>query len=287
MATDAVSRTVRVRAFAKINLTLRILGVRRDGYHELSTTLQTLALHDTLTFTTRRGPFEIWTTDPTCPVDATNLVWRAAAEVWRAARRQDAPTGVSVRVKKRIPLQSGLGGGSSDAAAALGALARLWRVRLSRRRLTRLAGRLGADVPFFLEGGTAVATGRGDRLHPLDDWPASWIVLGLPDFGVSTTEAYGWWDAEASGTLVGRERRNDLEPCVTARHPEIGRIVIALKQAGASIAALSGSGSAAFGLFAKRSRAERAARALTARSWRALVTRTLGRQRFETLARPW
>src|SRR5205807_4264227 len=99
---------VRVNAFAKINLALHVLGARRDGYHELRTTFQTLALHDTLTFSTSRGPFEIVCDDPACPVDRSNLVWRAAERLWRAAGRRGAPGGVSVRLAKRIPLRAGL-----------------------------------------------------------------------------------------------------------------------------------------------------------------------------------
>jgi 4-diphosphocytidyl-2-C-methyl-D-erythritol kinase len=186
------ARAVRVRAFAKINLALRVVGVRADGYHELLTTFQSLALHDTLTFTVARGPFHIACDDPACPADRTNLVWRAADEIWRAAGRRGEPGGVRVRIEKRIPLAAGLGGGSSDAAASLRALASLWGVELGEDRLRRIAAGLGADVPYFLQGGTALGVERGDVLFPLIDWPASWVVLLLPNFGVNTVEAYRW-----------------------------------------------------------------------------------------------
>jgi 4-diphosphocytidyl-2-C-methyl-D-erythritol kinase len=292
---------VRVNAFAKINLALHVLGARRDGYHELRTTFQTLALHDTLTFSTSRGPFEIVCDDPACPVDRSNLVWRAAERLWRAAGRRGAPGGVSVRLAKRIPLQAGLGGGSSDAAAALRALAKLWRVTLARDRLRRIAIQLGADVPFFLEGGTVLGLNRGDVLRPLADWPASWVVLVLPHFGVSSKDAYRWWDAAARTPLRLDARRrgalrpgagtfgacgNDLEGPVAARHPEISRIVAVLTRAGAHHAAMSGSGSAVFGLFGDRRAAERVARTLGGPSRRALVTRTLGRAGYRIRARP-
>ena len=104
----ASAPAVRVRAFAKINLTLRVVGVRADGYHELRTTFQSLALHDTLTFTLARGPFQIACDDPACPVDRTNLVWRAADEIWRAAGRRGEPSGVRARIEKRIPLAAGI-----------------------------------------------------------------------------------------------------------------------------------------------------------------------------------
>ena len=226
---------LRVRAFAKINLTLRVVGVRADGYHELRTTFQSLALHDALTFTVARGPFHIACDDPACPVDRTNLVWRAADEIWRAAGRRGEPSGVRVRIEKRIPLAAGLGGGSSDAAASLRALPPLWGVELDADRLRRIAARLGADVPYFLQGGTALGVERGDVLFPLIDWPASWVVLLLPHFGVSTSDAYRWFDAQRAD-VRGAPRGNDLEAPVVARHPEIGALVEALRDAGASYA---------------------------------------------------
>jgi len=291
---------VRVNAFAKINLALQVLGARRDGYHELRTTFQTVALHDTLIFSAVRGPFEMVCDDPACPVDRSNLVWRAAERLWRAAGRRGAPDGVRVRLAKRIPLQAGLGGGSSDAAAALRALAKLWRVTPGLDRLRRIAVQLGADVPFFLEGGTVLGLNRGDLLRPLADCPASWVVLVLPNFGVSAKDAYGWWDAAGRpafridaplGPEIGRRAGrvalcgNDLEGPVAARHPDISRVVAALRRGGAHHAAMSGSGSAIFGLFDDKTAAEAAARMLGRPPRRALVTRTLSRTRYRMRAR--
>src|SRR5438034_4818861 len=147
---------VTVKAFAKINLTLRVLGVRADGYHDLRTMFQSVSLHDTLTFCSARGAFGIECDDPGCPTDRTNLVWRAAEAVWRAAGHRGRPTDVQVRIVKRIPLQAGLGGGSSDAAATIRGLASLWHVDLASGGLHAIARTLGADVPFFLKGGTAL-----------------------------------------------------------------------------------------------------------------------------------
>jgi 4-diphosphocytidyl-2-C-methyl-D-erythritol kinase len=293
---------IRVHAFAKVNLTLRVLGVRPDGYHELSTTFQTLALHDTVKVFPRAGPLELRCTDPAVPVDRTNLVWRAAEQVWRAARRLGDPQGALVRIVKRIPVQAGLGGGSSDAAAAMAAFAQLWNVRLSDARRTKIATMLGADVPFFLHGGTAFGVGRGDRLQLMTDVPGRWVVLVLPDFGVSTKDAYSWWDAEHASddeefpppsawrVPVGFRRRgdvqNDLQPLVAARHPDIAVIARGLVEQGAYHAAMSGSGSAVFGLFDSRQSADLAARRLKASRRRILITRTLARSRFEKLSRP-
>jgi 4-diphosphocytidyl-2-C-methyl-D-erythritol kinase len=294
---------MRVRAFAKINLTLRVLGVRPDGYHELRTIFQSIALHDTLTIRAVRGPFRLTCDDPDCPSDATNLIWRAAERLWAAAGRRGSPRDISIHLAKRIPLQAGLGGGSSDAAAALRALARMWRVDEARLRATAAA--LGADVPYFLEGGTVLGLERGDLLFPLIDQPAAWVVLALPPFGVSTKEAFGWWDQTAGGRTSSRfrsagsparrsresvllpELQNDLEPAVAAQHPQIRRLIRAMRRAGASHAQMSGSGSAAFGLFPRRTDAVRAAEALDSRSGRGtitMVTRTLNRPSYQALA---
>jgi len=286
--------------------------VRADGYHELRTTFQSIALYDTLTFIATPGAFRVECDDPACPTDRSNLVWQAAERMWRAAGRRGAPRDLVVRVEKRIPLQAGLGGGSSDAAAALRALAALWRVEIPRDQMRSIASELGADVPFFLDGGTALGVEHGDVLFPLLDAPASWVVLVIPGFGVSTQEAYGWFDedrrAEAlrheRGTKAPRHDRaerqlraererisgtagsgNDLQAPVSRHHPEIGRLVGALRRLGASHAALSGSGSAVFGLFGTCVAAAAAARAAAGRNRRTLVTRTLDRARYARLAR--
>jgi 4-diphosphocytidyl-2-C-methyl-D-erythritol kinase len=297
-----------VKAFAKINLSLRVLGTREDGYHDLRTVFQSLTLHDTLTFHAVSGAFGIGCDDPACPTDRSNLVWRAAEAVWRAAGRRGRPRDTAVRIAKRIPLQSGMGGGSSDAAAAIRGLAALWRVDLPRERRQAIAARLGADVPFFLDGGTALGLDRGDRLFPLIDQPPTWVTLAIPAFSVSTTDAYAWFDQDAGSAGAGRrrgprglrhgrdvpERRpelpdsewgNDLQQPVTRRHPEIARLSAGFRTHGALYAAMSGSGSTVFGLFLSRATAEAAARALARRGCRTLVTRALNRQRFEELSR--
>ena len=313
---------MRVRAFAKINLSLRVLGTRADGFHELQTTLQSIALHDTLTVRRRRGPFRLTCDDARLPLDRRNLVVRAAHAVWKASRRRGAPCDVAIDLVKRIPLEAGLGGGSSDAAAALRALGTIWRVDES--RLQAIAPKLGADVPYFFEGGTVLGLARGDVLVPLPDRAAAWVVLALPDFGVSTADAYGWWDSDRasrqssfdkrakseelilrqaqderrvearrmSGTTKPRalssskgELRNDLQGPVAKQHPVIARIVSALRRAGAAHAAKSGSGSAVFGLFVRRASALGAARAVSAGVCRrTLVTRTLTRAAYRRLA---
>lgn len=277
---------MRVRAFAKINRSLRVVGLRDGGYHELRTIFQSIALHDTLTIRATRGPFELTCDDPACPADDTNLIARAAAAMWKASGRRGSPRGVAIDLQKRIPMQAGLGGGSSDGAAALRALARRWRV--ADAKVADAAEALGADVPYFLEGGAMLGLERGDLLFRLAEPAPSWVVLVIPRFGVSTKEAFGWFDeAVAADPRVRRpshELVNDLEAPVIARYPEIARIISALRGAGASQASMSGSGSAVFGLFSARPAAIRAAARLASASRRTLVSRTLNHTSYQRLA---
>jgi 4-diphosphocytidyl-2-C-methyl-D-erythritol kinase len=289
-----VPRSVRVRACAKINLTLRVLGIRPDGYHELRTTFQSLSLHDTLTFTVDRGPFSLTSQEPGCPTDSSNLVWKAAQRLWDAAGRRGQLRGTRVHITKRIPVQAGLGGGSSDAAAALRALSMLWNVKIPRERIDEIARDLGADVVFFLEGGTVLGVERGDLLFPLQDEPPSWVVIARPNFGVSTKDAYAWWDEswrrDAKSARASASPRaewvNDLQAPVTARHPSIARLVGHLRRHGARFAAMSGSGSAVFGLFDDRSTARHAAAALPGAGVQTWLTRTTNRREYLRLSAP-
>src|SRR5262245_20139261 len=218
--TSALKRRVQVRAPGKINLTLRVLGLRPDGYHELRTMFQSVALHDTLIFTPQDGPFSIVSDDPRCPSNEDNLVWRAAQALWHAAGRRGKPRGVHVTIRKQIPIEAGLGGGSSNAAAALRALSEVWQIAVPADRLYGIARNLGADVPFFFEGGTVLCVDRGDVLYPLIDRPWAAVVLIFPNFGVSTRDAYRWWD-EWTETQMPTETGNDLQGPVAARHPGI------------------------------------------------------------------
>jgi 4-diphosphocytidyl-2-C-methyl-D-erythritol kinase len=274
----------RVRAFAKINRSLEVLGVRPDGFHELRTVFQSIALHDTIAIRAVPGAFQLTCDDPACPADRNNLVWRAAEQVWKAAGRGGVPRDVSIQLTKRIPLQAGLGGGSSDAAAALRAFGRLWRVNPDRVRA--IGSALGADVPYFFEGGTALGLDRGDLLFPLLDAPRAWVVLVIPSFGVSTKEAFAWWDRDGARRRQASAGRmtNDLQAVVAKRHPAIGRLVRALEREGASHAAMTGAGSAIFGLFSTRVGAQRAASRVSKRGARTIITRTVDRAACQALA---
>jgi 4-diphosphocytidyl-2-C-methyl-D-erythritol kinase len=289
-------------AFAKVNLDLRVLGVRADGFHDLRTVFQTLAVHDVMTFTRRPGPFAIECDDPTLPTDRRNLVWKSASLLWRTVgrRRGELPRNVVVGLRKRIPQSAGLGGGSSDAAVALLGLAKVWELDVDMPTLSRLAAGLGADVPFFLVGGTALGLGRGDDIYPLQDLPRTHVVIVRPRFGVSTAEAYRWFDAEGRRKVKetparavpprwpewAMNLRNDLEPPVVRHHPTIGRIKHALAEAGAACAAMSGSGSAVFGLFERLDAARRTAADLSRPGWQVACTRTLSRAEYAERFRP-
>jgi len=293
-----------VRAFAKINVTLRVLGVRADGYHELRTVFQSIQLHDRLVFEPASGPFAIVCDDPACPTDERNLVWRAAALLWRASGRRGAPRDVRVHLFKGIPAQAGLGGGSSDAAATLRTLSAVWCPgAFEERELAQLGRTLGADVPYFLHGGTVLGVERGDRLFPLVDAEPAWVVLAQPDFGVSTADAYRWFDAR-SGPAVRPSGRaviaspgpvppgpygdggNDLEGPVARRHPAIGRLVRSLGRQGAVWAAMSGSGSVCFGLFRSAAAARRAAASVRSPRVSVWVTRTLSSAEYRAGSEP-
>jgi 4-diphosphocytidyl-2-C-methyl-D-erythritol kinase len=301
MTTRAGAGPIVVRAHAKLNLTLRVLGTRADGFHDLRTTFQSIALHDTLKVVPSPGPFEIRCDDPACPSDGSNLVWQAAERLWRHLGRRGAVRDVRIRITKRIPMQAGLGGGSSDAAAALVALAAAWREPIAMADLASIGRGLGADVPFFFQGGTALGLERGDFIVPLVDCQPFWVVVVRPPVGISTRDAYGWWDAaarpavrvrarQANGAIAGLglpagELGNDLEAPVIGRHPEIGRVAAHLRRCGAAYAAMSGSGSAVFGLFSARPAAAQAA-ALVGRRGQALVTRLIGRETYCRLSAP-
>lgn len=289
-----MSRALVLRPSAKVNLTLRVGPRREDGYHDVRTLMQSIALFDSMTITARSGPFGLMSRSPGVPTDRTNLVWRAAERLWRDLGHAGGPRDAHVRLDKHIPVAAGLGGGSADAAAALVGLNQIWNGRRSRRDLMALGAELGSDVPFFLQGGTAIGLGRGEELYPVDDISRLGVVVIKPSFGVGTAEAYDWLDADrAAGVAVpASERRNelevgwssgpvvltnDLQAPVARRHAAVDEMVAACVSRGALAAAMSGSGSAVFGVFAEAV-ARRAAAGLQRPDWLVLLTRTLSRR---------
>ncbi len=255
------TRRARVRALAKINLELRVLGQRPDGYHELRTIFQTISLGDSIeiAFTpARRTTIEL--------ADNLHIADNLAARAARAAMDAMQLTGhVEMRLKKRIPMGAGLGGGSSDAAAVLLALPVLAGRSLGVDRLCQLGEQLGSDVPFFLLGGAAVGIGRGTELFPLPDGRPWSGVLVSPGIQISTAEAYRLLNSRLTSESqqnkmvtfqhrvwdggVSRAACNDFETVVAEEHSIIGAIKKRMLRAGASTALMTGSGSAVFGIF--------------------------------------
>jgi 4-diphosphocytidyl-2-C-methyl-D-erythritol kinase len=267
---------VRVPAFAKVNLCLDVLGKRPDGYHELRTIFQTISLHDTLSLawkSSRGIELEIsGNASLSAEPPRSNLVYRALDALCRELRIR---RGIRAQLRKRIPAERGLGGGSSDAAAALLGLLRLANREIPLDRLVEIGGNLGADVAFFLFGGRAVGAGRGNEIYPLPDAPRRSLVVVSPrGISVPTRDAYAWLrrgltKPPGAPKLVrfcalcwsphGEALSNDFEPAVFRRHPRLGRIKRELLRRGAVDAALAGSGSAVFGVFRNPAQVRRAA----------------------------
>jgi 4-diphosphocytidyl-2-C-methyl-D-erythritol kinase len=263
---------MRIRAPAKINLSLRVVGKRRDGYHLLDTVMVPVSLYDEIEISRRKSNQRrkglIVTCDhPLVPSGKRNLVYRAAALVLgKRARREP----VHIHIDKKIPVGAGLGGGSSDAAATLLGLNRLFRLKKTRRELLAMAASLGADVPFFIRGRPARARGIGDELTPLRSFRPLWIVILYPGFPVSTAWAYrnlkltkGIENTSLNFRLRARQKLargavNDLEKAVFRRYPRVACLKERLVEEGAAGALMSGSGSSVFGIFFNADKARKA-----------------------------
>lgn len=254
-----------VKARAKINLFLDVLGTRPDGYHEILTVMQSLELHDVLEVEMLPGSeILVDTSDPEVPRGSGNIVFKAAELL---AKEYGLSRGAKIFINKKIPSAAGLAGGSSDAAAALMCLNALWGLNAGEVSLSRLGERIGADVPFCLAGKTALARGKGERLFALPSFSGVGVVLVKPPFGVSTAEVYSLYDTlppiagpgpeallEAlegrDAPSVARLMYNALERVTASLHPEINIIKNSLMDAGAMGALMSGSGPTVFGLCA-------------------------------------
>src|SRR5438132_3263906 len=255
--------TLKLPAFAKINLGLRVLGKREDSYHELRTIFQTISLHDTIEFT--NDPRIVLSCDDrSLPTGSENLVCRAA----EALQKRFTPNkGARIRLEKRIPAQAGLGGGASDADVTLLALTSLWNLEAGQNDLQKIASSLGADVPFFLFGGTTRGTGVGANITALTDTDEKFLLIITPNANISTARAYQSLNSgslttteaktilfssqpdEIFGSFHSEALENDFERVVFEHAPEIERAKAALINAGAYSALLAGSGSAVFGIF--------------------------------------
>jgi 4-diphosphocytidyl-2-C-methyl-D-erythritol kinase len=292
------------RAFAKVNLGLRILDRRPDGFHELRTVFQSISLADGLAAAWQPGRnsrIELSCDDPALETPE-NLAWRAADALLERTGRTGR---VRIEIRKRIPAGAGLGGGSSDAAATLRALARLLLPAPPAEALQEVAAGLGSDIPYFLLGGRAAGIGRGQEVYPLPELKRQWFVLVTPDVHVSTAEAYralaaarpaltldrkgfilntfcagirtpdGAGAGGASGALT-----NDFEDIVFQQFPELRQIKLELLRVGAEQALMSGSGSALFGFFGDRVTASKGHAELEQTGLRAHLVRSVSRREF-------
>ena len=291
-------RRLTLPAFAKINLSLRVFAKRADSYHDLETILQSVSLHDTIEFSSMDQPHLVLScSDRTLSADEDNLVMKAASALQNLATTR----GARIRLDKRVPMQAGLGGGSSDAAITLLGLAALWNLQTSRDELLAIAGELGADVPFFFHGGTARATGAGERIELLDDVPDTFLLVVKPSAGIRTVDAYQYFDERSltspkSKTILSTSAAkqffdisssanltNDFEAVVFEREPEIRRAKAALITAGADAVLLAGSGSALFGIFESEDAQRRAIQAIKLETgWRVFPCKTVGREQYRS-----
>ena len=254
-------------AFAKLNLTLDVLGKREDGYHDLQSVMQTISIRDDIEIDVGTGkPWKLLCSDDTIPTDETNLAWKAA-KVYCEAMHKD-PEGLEIRITKRIPSGAGMGGGSADAAAVLRALNRHYGNPLSVFALAELGAQVGSDVPFCTLCGTAIVEGRGERLRKLPDMPDCVFVVCKPEFSVSTPELYKKIDEVAiakrpnnramesalvAGDLgkVAENLCNVFDPVVTEDHLELNYIKSIFNSYGAVGYQMTGSGSAVFAVMSE------------------------------------
>jgi 4-diphosphocytidyl-2-C-methyl-D-erythritol kinase len=287
-------KELRLNAYAKINLTLDVLGDRSDGYHDVETVMHTVELHDSLILRENENGITIRCASTDVPADTQNIVYRAAQLLRETFK---IPRGVEVELTKVIPISSGLGGGSSDAAVTLLGLAQMWKLRLTERQLVELASKIGSDVPFFLAGGAALAMGRGERIRNLRPLPTTWVVLARPPIPVSTEWAYKTLDhasvrkrpdtaavvqaLEAEDAVgVGRRLCNVFEDVVTSHHPAVARVreqMMAHHPLGVS---LSGTGPVLFALVPNEGAAKEMGTALSSQpDLEVFVTRTFAEER--------
>lgn len=286
---------IKLKAPAKINLGLKVKGLRTDGYHEIETVLQMVSLFDEITFEERKHGIELITEEGHVPSGEENIIYKSAKLFFREV----GGSGVRIRLRKGIPVAAGLGGGSSDAAATLTGLNRLSGSSLEKEELIELGRRVGSDVPFFLFGPSAIAMGRGDILSPISPLRA-WVLLVNPNFPVSTAWAYQNYERlnHRSDTLLTKGENNiklqplligdnldflkgisnDLEGITIMYYPEIKEIKEALLCLGALCSLMSGSGPTIFGVFSQEELARKASLRFT--GCRVFVTKTLTRLPF-------
>ncbi|MFL6468514.1 MAG: 4-(cytidine 5'-diphospho)-2-C-methyl-D-erythritol kinase [Pyrinomonadaceae bacterium] len=279
-------------SFAKVNLFLEILGKRDDGFHELLTVFQTVSWCDELTFSSNDGGLELTCDNANLLPNDTNLIIRAANELRSRFRIK---SGANIDLRKQIPIGGGLGGGSSNAAVTLIGLSKLWGLALKTEQLAVIAGSIGSDVPFFLNGGTAIGTGRGEVVRQIDEFRANYMIIVTPNIQVSTANAFADLDAanltksgsnrilnvSRAADILHTELKNDFEKTVFAAFPEIKRAKSKLLKHGAINALLSGSGASVFGIFDNEETRQTALKALGEEAnWRSFAVAAVSRNEY-------
>lgn len=274
---------------AKINLFLEVLKKRDDGYHEIVSLIQAVDLCDELVLEKRKKGVVVTCDHPDCPTDESNLAFKAASML---LEEETTKEGVSIHIKKKIPISAGLGGGSSNAAATLKGINRLFELELPDKKLHDLASRIGSDVPFFLYSGQALVKGRGEKIKPINImYRDYWLVLVCPGFEVSTRWAYQ--NVKISLTKERKEFnlkslengsvffkalrsfRNDLEEVVSKRYPVVQKIKEILENSGALKSSMSGSGPTVYGVFDRKPQAEEVAKKLLRGDWQFFLTQPI------------
>lgn len=258
---------MKVKSFAKINLGLEVIRKRDDNYHEIRTLFQSIGLYDVLEFkTAEKGEIRLEGDDDSIPWDKDNLIYKAALLL---QKRFDLSLGVEVSVKKKIPPGKGLGGGSSNAAVSFYALNKIWGLRLARKDLMELAKNIGADVPYFLQGGLCLGLERGDRVVALEDIIPLHCLLALPTFSIATPSIYSRFplaltsedkESKIIKFLTGRNYCyliNSLEETIFSLYPQLEDIKSLFQKLGSELSLVSGTGSAVFGLFKDKEKAEK------------------------------
>lgn len=242
---------MKLRAYAKLNLSLRIFEKRPDGFHNLESIMQSVSLHDLITLTPIPSGIEVICDDPKVPQGEENIAYKAAKFFLRGKK-----SGVKIHIEKRIPMAAGLAGGSTDAAAVLYGLNQISdiRYRISDRELIKLGSQIGSDIPFCLVGGTCLVKGRGEIVVKQEPWPKTYFVLVTPNIHVSTKWAYEEFDRLHLN--LPEEIKNDLEPVVVSKHDVITEIKEKLVKLGCSEAQMSGSGPSVFGVVRDKAKGE-------------------------------
>lgn len=280
------------KAYAKINIGLDIVEKRKDGYHNIDTVMQTIALHDTIELTKTASGIEITCSNPNTPTDKTNTVYMAALAFYKKSEMRFSNSGISINIKKRIPSEAGLGGGSSDAAAVLRAMNKMFCTNYGTREMIELALQIGSDVPFLITGGTKRAKGRGEILMPVKSFEGVDTVIVMPNASVSTKQAYDMFKKHLNPehpdidklietisykelSKISRLIGNTFESLVFPFEPIIEKAKHDIIKTSPLACSMTGSGSAVYGFYPSANDAKNAYKKLSGK-YNTFITKTIG-----------